>query len=147
VDREEALDGVPHYVIKTGSREIFYRKTDFAMTRESVDGKPVVLNTPPRLRYVWPLEVGKTWEQTVHEERPLDRQTLDREELVTVEAEEAITVPAGTFKTLRVVYRNKRTGNIRYEEWYAPEVKQLVMLRERLDSGLRVRELIAFKLR
>ncbi|PYN74098.1 MAG: hypothetical protein DMD96_31695 [Candidatus Rokuibacteriota bacterium] len=55
--------------------------------------------------------------------------------------------PAGTFETLKLVYRNKRTGAIRYEAWYSLEVKQFVKLRENLETGLRVRELIAFKLR
>ena len=58
-----------------------------------------------------------------------------------------MTVPAGTFKALKLVYRNKLTGAIRYEAWYAPEVRHVVMLRERLESGLRIRELTAFKLR
>jgi hypothetical protein len=147
VDREESVGGVPNYVIKTGSREIFYRKDDIATTRETVDGKAVLLNTPPRLRYVWPLEVGRTWEQSVHEERPVDRQTTEREDTSMVEAEETITVPAGTFRTLRIVHRNKLTGNIRYEEWYSPELKQAVMMRERLETGLRVRECIAYKLK
>ena len=147
VDREEAIDGVPHYVIKGGTREIFYRKVDFAYTRETVDGASVLIYTPPRLRYVWPLEVGKTWEQTVREERPGARQTEERVDAVTVEAEETITVLAGTFKTFKIVCRKKGTGAIRYEEWYSPELKHPVLFRENLASGLRVRELIAFKLR
>ena len=36
VEREDAIDGVPHYVIKTGTREIFYRKDDLALSRETV---------------------------------------------------------------------------------------------------------------
>ena len=146
VDREEVVDGVPHYVVKTGSREIFYRKSDFAASRETVDGAIVVKNTPPRLHYVWPMYVGQTWEQTVLVERPGARQTSERPETATVEAEETVTVPAGTFRTLRVVYRNKKTGNISYEAWYAPELKQVVKLREVLQTGVRTRELTAFKL-
>jgi hypothetical protein len=59
--------------------------------------------------------------------------------------EETVTVPAGTFKALKLVYRNKRTGVIRYEAWYSIEVKQLVKLREKLETGLRVRELIGVR--
>jgi len=147
VDREEAIDGVQHYVIKTGPREIFYRKSDFASTRETVDGAIVMKNTPSRLHFVWPMHVGRTWEQTTLEERPVARQVTERVDTVTVEAEETVTVPAGTFKTLKVVYRNKRNGAIRYEAWYSLELKHVVLLRENLESGLRVRELTAFKLR
>jgi hypothetical protein len=33
VAREEAIDGVPHYVLKSGTREVFYRKSDRASSR------------------------------------------------------------------------------------------------------------------
>jgi hypothetical protein len=147
VDREEIVDGVPQYVVKSGTREIFYRKSDFALTRETVEGAIVLKSVPPRLHYMWPMTVGQAWEQTVQEERPMARQTAERVDVVTVEAEETVTVPAGTFKTLKVVCRNKKTGTTRYEAWYSLELKQVVKLRENLEAGLRVRELIAFKLR
>jgi len=147
VDRDEVVDGVPYYVIKTGTREMFYRKADRAFSHETVDGKVVVKYTPARLLYSWPLEVGKTWEQSVRRERPVDRQTTERVNTVTVEAEETVTVPAGTFKTFKLVYRNKSTGAIQYEEWYSPETKGPVRLRERLASGVQVRELLTFRLR
>jgi len=147
VDREEAIDGVPHYVIKTGTREIFYRKSDFASTRETLDGAVVYRSTPPRLFVKWPLEVGQTWDQTTLEERPVARQTLERTDTVTVEADETVTVPAGSFKTIKVVCRNKKTGATRYEAWYSLDIKQVVKLRQNLETGTRIRELIAFKLR
>jgi len=148
VNREETVDGTPAYVIKTdGTREIFYRKADIATMRETVEGRVVLAQTPPRLRYAWPLEVGKSWEQTRHEERPTENQATDRTDAATVEAEETVTVPAGTFTTLKLVYRDKANGQIRYEEWYAPAVKSWVLLRERLTSGLRVRELTSYSLK
>jgi hypothetical protein len=147
VDREEVLDGVPHYVIKSGAREIFFRRSDFALSRETVDGAIVLNNMPARFYYVWPMRVGQSWDQTILEERPRDRQTNERVDTVTVETEETVTVPAGTFKTMKIICRNKKTGAIRYESWYSLELKQMVKTRENLGAGLRVRELIAFKLR
>jgi hypothetical protein len=147
VAREEVVDGVPHYVLKSGTREVFYRKSDRAVSRETVDGVMVTKHTPSRMLYMWPMSVRQTWEQTLSEERPKDRQKNERVDTVTVEAEETVAVPAGTFKTFKIVCRNKKTGAIRYEMWYAPEVGQWVKLRENLDSGLRVSELTAFKLR
>jgi hypothetical protein len=148
VKQEQTLDGVPVYVISAdGTREIVYRKSDIAFVRETVDGTPVVVNTPPRLRYVWPLSVGRTWEQTLQEERGSPRRAGERADVVTVEAEETITVPAGTFQTLKIVCRNKDTQAIRYEEWYAPVVRHPVLLRERLAGGLRVRELTSFSVK
>ncbi|HKQ65929.1 MAG TPA: hypothetical protein VJZ73_13025 [Methylomirabilota bacterium] len=147
MDREEALDGVPHYVIKVGPREIFYRKSDGAFSRETLDGATVRRITPARLMYVWPLRVGESWEQTMREERPNDRLDEERVDVETVEAQETVTVPAGTFETFKIVCRNKQTGAIRYEMWYAPEVGQWIKIFENLESGRRARELIGFKLR
>jgi hypothetical protein len=81
-------------------------------------------------------------DQTIIEERPRDRQTNERADTVAVEAEEIVTVPAGTFKTLKVICRNKKTGATRYESWYSLELKQMVKTRESLESGQRPRELI-----
>jgi hypothetical protein len=81
------------------------------------------------------------------EERPAARTTFERVDTVTVEAEETVTVPAGTFKAIKVVCRNKRTSGVRYEAWYSLDVRQVVKLRENLEAGTRVRELIAFKVR
>jgi hypothetical protein len=103
--------------------------------------------TPSRVLYMWPMSVGRSWEQTLSEERPKDRQKNERVDTVTVEGEETVTVAAGTFKTFRIVCRNKKTGAVRYEMWYSPEVGQWVKLREHLESGLRLGELAAFKLR
>src|SRR5262249_44964021 len=147
MDREEAIDGIPHYVIKTGTREIFYRKSDLAVTRETVNGMIVLDNKPSRLQLVWPLQIGMGWQQPFMEEHPAVHQTFERIDMVTVEAEEIVTVPAGTFKTLKLVYRNETTGATRYEAWYSLELRQVVKLRENLETGLRVRELIAFTLR
>jgi hypothetical protein len=147
VDRAEPVDGVLNYVVKTGNGEIFYRESDLAATREMVDGVVVMKNTPPRFQYVWPMFVGQTWEQTVVEEWPVERHMIEHVDSVIVESEETITVPAGTFKAVRIVYRNKKTGAIRYEAWYVPELRHVVRLRENLTSGPRVRELIAFRLR
>jgi hypothetical protein len=54
--------------------------------------------------------------------------------VVTVESEEPVAVPAGTFRALKLVYRHKTTGAIYYEEWYAPEVGMLVRGHERRSA-------------
>src|SRR5262245_20279893 len=60
VNRVESLEGVGYYVIRTGNREILYRVSDLAPSLERVDGVVVMRDTPPRMAYLWPLEVGKT---------------------------------------------------------------------------------------
>jgi len=146
VNRVETFDGAQHYVVKTGTREILYRVSDLAASLERLDGVVVLRETPPRLHYSWPLIVGKTWEQDYKQERPVQRQTVNRSGTWTVETEEGVTVPGGTFKTLRIVSRNKNNGAPASELWYAPEVKQWVKIREMLESGVRERELVAYKL-
>jgi hypothetical protein len=147
VDRIEMLNGAQHYVVKAGTREIFYRVSDFASSLERLNGVVVVSHTPPRLNFAWPLTVGKRWEQSHRDERPVERQTTDRNSLWVVESEETVTVPAGTFRTMKITWRNKNTNAVNYEMWYAPEAKQWVKIREVLSNGIRERELIAFKLK
>jgi len=147
VNRVEMLDGVQHYVIKTGTREIFYRVSDFAYSLERVDGVIVVRNTPARLSFLWPLAIGKTWEQDHRDERPVDRQITDRKSVWTVEGEETVAVLAGTFRTIKIAWRNRNTAALLYEIWYAPDVKQWVKIREVLSNGIREREMVSFKLK
>lgn len=147
VNRIESLDGVPHYVIKTGTRELFHRASDLALSLDRVDGVVVMRDTPSRLDFAWPLAVGKTWEQSYRIERPIDRTTTDRNSQYTVDVEETVTVPAGTFRTLKITWRNKNTNAVIYEMWYAPDVKQWIKIREVLSNGIRERELISFKVK
>ena len=146
VDRLELFDGTQQYVIKSGTREIFYRVSDLASSLERVDGVVVLRHTPARMSYSWPLAPGKVWDQDTREERPVDRQTTNRNSMWAVEGEEMVVVPAGTFRTLKIVWRNRNTSAVLYEMWYAPAVKQWVKIREVLTSGVRERELIGFKL-
>src|SRR5260370_911291 len=146
VNRVEPADGVEHYVVKAGTGELFYRVSDLASSFERVDGVVVTRNTPPRLSYVWPLTVGKVWDQDFRNERPVERQTTARNSTWTVAAEETVTVPAGTFRTLKITWRNRNTRAFLCALWYAPEVKQWVKIREVLSNGIRERELVSFKL-
>ena len=145
VNRIEVLDGVQYYVVKSGQRETFYRASDLAIGFDRVNGVVVLRQVPPRLLYAWPLTVGRNWEQSYREERPVDRQTTDHNSVWAVEAEETVTVPAGTFRTLKIVQRNRNTGALTYEMWYAGDAKQWVKIREMLSDGVRERELIAYK--
>jgi hypothetical protein len=147
VNRVETLDGVEHYVVKGGARELFYRVSDLASSLERVDGVIVNRNTPARLSYVWPLTVGKVWDQDFRNELPVDRQTTTRNSTWTVGAEETVTVPAGTFRTLKITWRNRNTSALLYDMWYAPDVKQWVKIREVLSNGIREREMVSFKLK
>ena len=92
------------------------------------------------------MTVGQRCEEAHRLERPVDRQTTNRNSVWTVEAEETTTVPAGTFRAFKIVWRNKNTDAMLTEMWYAPDVKQWVKIREVLSNGVREREMVSFKL-
>ena len=75
------------------------------------------------------------------------RQTEDIERKCTVEAEERVTVPAGTFPTFRIICHNSRNNALVMTVWYAPEVRHIVREESALATGRQFRELIAYKLR
>lgn len=148
VDREETIDGVPHYVVRRGTRREFYiRKSDFAVHAVTVNGTPETRNVPPS-RFV-PLsgKPGERWDVRYTVEYPKRRST--REMMYSCEATgpHTLTVPAGMFETVKVACMDGRTGELGLEVWYAPAVKQMVRERTRLGSGWRDRQLIAHRLR
>ena len=147
MQREDTVDGVPYYVMKRGLREVFHRKSDLAVSHEMVSDKLVVRNTPPRVDFVWPLAVGAHWDQTYRHDRPEDNQGFNHVYEGRVEAEETITVPAGTFKTLRIAYRNEPKTKVAWELWYAPQARFWIRRREQVDEGERVTELQSYELR
>ena len=142
MDRKEALGGSEHYVIRAGSREIFYRASDGAMTLQKVSGRVVNRYTPGVLFIAWPLAVGKAWESRFTEEKPDDRQTEEVARACVAEKEEMVSVPAGPFRAIVVACRNLRNDVVAFRIWYSPEVRHIV----KEISGARVRELIAYKL-
>lgn len=79
----------------------------------------LVMSFEPALGYQWPLAVGKTWTDrhtvTLH---PSGRQ-VPLEVSYRVESREDVTVPAGTFKTWKVVATDS-LGEVQ-QYWTAPE--------------------------
>lgn len=146
LDREEIVDGVEFYVISSGREtEAFWRKSDLAFYMDKVGGAVETRMVPPQIRYVWPLAVGKRWEQTYTQEKPRGRWlTVERKTECQVEADETITVPAGTFPTIKIVCRNKGTGAVEVETWYSPHVQNWIRERGRFPDGIRQRELTAY---
>jgi hypothetical protein len=151
VNREQIVDGTAYYVISSGptrhdpAREFFYQKTDLAWRMLKVDGALQSQSEPAQLRYVWPLTVGGSWEQTVTV--TTDRQGNHSTETTTrscrVTGEETVTVAGGIFRTLKTVCRNPTTNEVVYEMWYAPEAKHWVKERTTYSWGVQEREVMA----
>jgi len=149
LDRIENLANGSHYVITTGTREIFYREADHGFTKETLDGKTIRAISPSAWRWVaFPLSVGVSWDMKYVETRPTELQTENIERRCVAEGEETLTVPAGTFATIRIVCNNTRNNAWVATVWYSPEVNHMVRDEYVVRAGGRAkRELLMFRLK
>ena len=147
VSRIDAVDGTEYYVVTASEgREIYWRRQDRAYYMDKVPGG-IEMRVVPPLTVPWPLVAGKSWEWRYTRERPIERSTSEEiRACVVAERPEQITVPAGTFATLKVVCTDPRNGEVTEEVWYSPDVKQRVKERTRFNYGVRVRELLRYQL-
>ena len=92
--------------------------------------------------FAFPLEPGKSWQAKYKMSRS-DGRTLDYDMSVTSVGWENVTVPAGTFKAIKLTSINwyRRTdpggsggGRVVVNRWYSPEVKRFVKS-ETLEMG------------
>ena len=98
--------------------------------------------------FEWPLEPGKTW--TFH----YNSGTAMFDWTVKVVGWESVSVPAGTFKAVRLsLTRSGGQAAASEEAWYAPEAKAIVKRTMNYPSGVRRNafdqttvELVAYKL-
>lgn len=89
---------------------------------------PQLQFTPPRQLLKRPLKIGDTWPWTG---TGLMNQAIQEES--TVEGDESVTVPAGTFSTIRVATRITQGDTITNKKWwFAPGVG---MVRSTTDNG------------
>ncbi len=112
---------------------------DLAQSSMEIPGDPRAQrrDDPPEPLLHWPLWVGKHWScHLLHKEAGQDAVPL--EIAFHCDAEETVTVPAGTFACLRIWRRAKVAAEGRFLEqtsllWYAPEVGNFA---RRLENGL-----------
>jgi hypothetical protein len=149
LDRIETLANEPHYVITADTRQIFYRVADLGFTKEILDGKTVRQISPSTWRPVaFPLSVGRSWDMKYLEARPTEQQTENVERRCMAEGEEVLTVPAGTFATIRIVCNQVRNNAWVITVWYSPEVNHIVKDEYPVKTGGRgSRELLRFRLK
>jgi hypothetical protein len=87
------------------------------------DEKPIMIFDPP-IGWEYPLEVGKTWTKSYRVTIPATKQTIPFDSTSKVEAYEQVTVPAGTFKTFKIV--SSDTTGIETVSWSNPEVGMFI---------------------
>jgi hypothetical protein len=147
IDREESVEGHDDYVIRLGTqREFLFRKSDLAVHLERTSGEVQVRYTPPDARYPWPLTIGAEREVKFTREQIKPPSTETRTQACRVEAEESLTVQAGTFRAFRVACTSKQTGEPTFKAWYSPEVKNWIRDWRPVKDGALERELINYKL-
>jgi len=132
--------------VTAGPREIFYRIDDLGFTRETLDGKISREISPSTWRVVaFPLRVGQSWSMKYVERRPVEQETESVERRCAAEGQEAVTVPAGTFATIRIACTNTRANAWVLTLWYSPVVHHMVKDEYPLKTGGRAsRELLKF---
>lgn len=146
VVRFETVEGVDAVVVRSGRREIFYRRTDGAHVLDKVDGGVVLRNVLPAAVIDFPIRPGRPWVLDYRRERPEIRQSEDVLMDCRADPPAPVTVPAGTFSASHVTCVRRRTGAIAFEVWYAPEVGNNVREQGVVSSGMLVRELTGFTL-
>jgi hypothetical protein len=147
VIRFETVEGVDSVVVRSGRREIFYRRTDGAHVLDKVDGGVVLRNVLPVPLITFPIRVGRPWVLDYRRERPEVRQSEDVLMDCRADAPAPVTVPAGTFAASHVTCAHHRSGAVAFEMWYAPEVGNNVKERAALSAGGSLaRELTGFTL-
>ncbi|MGC9161970.1 MAG: hypothetical protein ACP5F9_00260 [Thiomonas sp.] len=97
-----------------------YSKQFDLLSREIVPGEAIEYR-PAFPQFVFPLSVGKNWKDVVTQSQPeWDLQTKLGVS-VSVEAEETVTVPAGTFHTFRLQgHYTAAQATVMTHYWYAP---------------------------
>jgi hypothetical protein len=122
---------------------------DRGFTKEILDGRTIREVSPPASwkSVAFPLRVGLSWGMQYSETRSTEQRTDNIERRCIAEKEETLTVPAGTFATIRIDCWNSRTGAWVGTVWYSPEVTHMVKEEFALRTGRTSRELLRFRLK
>lgn len=126
---------------------MYYRVIDGAFTLQKTSGEVSRRYVPGWESVSFPLSVGKRWENRYTDERVTEKRTSEISRVCSAEAEESVTVPAGTFATVSILCANARTNQTVYRLWYSPVVKQMVRRVWHVSNGTDTRELIAYKVK
>jgi hypothetical protein len=154
VDREQVVDGTEYYVIASSTsqgvaREFFYQKSDLAWRMLKVNGHVESTAEPAQLRYIWPLVIGSTWEQTVTVTTVRDGKSSKETNARScrVIGEETVTVAAGIYRAIKTECRDTKNGELVSQLWYAPEAKHWVKEWARYSWGVQEREVMSVRVR
>jgi uncharacterized caspase-like protein len=142
--------------VRTGGGDVLVYNLDGNLMRREYKSGEVRTWEPFQARFNHPLEPGKTWTHKFVFKR--SGREVEHDATYTVVGWEDITVPAGTFKALKITsvssYRrldNNFRGQTVVDTWYVPETKRWVKMEvlERGNNGVIYQdwteELLSFK--
>lgn len=120
------MGGSRYYVLRVGNVNWFFTP-DIRWAGSAMEARIIARSSPPRPWFVWPLDVGRSWDyQGEYEDQ--ERKATIRESYA-VRGIETVQVPAGTFRAIRV---QREGGAQEWDEyWYAPEIRWYVKWRGR----------------
>ncbi len=117
------IGGARYYGLSTGTLQHYYTiDLQWAWAVNQADSRVIARAVPVQPYFVWPLEVGKSWDHRGVLEEQGKREPLN--ETYRVAAFERVEVPAGSFRAFRIIRNAGLQASDEY--WYAPEVRWYV---------------------
>lgn len=136
----QSWQGRPHFAYEGPEATILIDATSGSYAAQLKSGKPEVSWDPP-LGFHWPMWVGESWSTPYKVTNYASNKTTDMRAWYTVEEEQTVHVPAGSFRTFRILYS---TPTVWGHLWWSPELGITVKSRlERIagdPAGAGVRE-------
>jgi len=127
----QTWQGRSHYAHEGPEGTILIDPNSAGFAAQMKDGKPLVSWDPP-LGYHYPMWVGESWSIPYKVTNYGTNQARDMRAWYTVEAQETVNVPAGTFRTYRILYSTETVWGYL---WWSPELGVTVKARlERIAS-------------
>jgi len=144
VVREDEFNGKASYVVRANGLELFVAKETLARLAAMEDGK-IIAKYDSFQQFSWPLTVGKRWRGEFERENVATKKKKKIDLMMIVAEAKDVSVPAGTFKTVRIQAYDSKSGRLMLEYWYAPETKWTVKSREYFEVPSRQKELKSFR--
>ena len=143
--REEVFGGFPAFVLRRADSEDFYAKDVLGLLGTRIGDRVTTRRNAPYQTLLWPLEVGKDWNNSYVIERLEQKSSESLDNRIVVTKLETVDVPAGSFEAFKIEVYSNRAGNLLAEYWYAPKVKWFAKTRGYGRDGVREEELQSFK--
>lgn len=143
---EEIFAGVPCYIVRVGKNENVYTKDGLGLLATRSEGKLIFKRDAPYLPLSWPLEVGKTWNNSFILERFEEKSSRTYHHRIVIAKSETVHVPAGVYDCFKIEVYSDYSSKLLGEYWYSPQVRWFVRWRTYEQNGVREEELLRYKI-